>query len=214
MTRPLMLLLVAPLLGACTGVATLETAVPDGAEVFEPRLVGTWEIREDSSLESRIVITREGAARYLVRWMQVHGDSTVLLGRLGPLGSRRWVLELSAIADTTTWVKRKDTGDSTRQLQAPSPALMIPVYMHVVIDRADSGLAFAMFNGDSVRAQLRAGRVRSGYAEAGREFSTTLLLTERETRRLNAALRDLADRPGVLIPLPRVGYRVASPSWR
>ena len=214
MMRPLMLLLVAPLLGACTGVATLEKAVPGDAEVFEPRLVGTWEVREDTSLESRVVVTREGVARYLVRWMQVHGDSAVLLGRLGPLGSRRWILELSPVADTTTWVKRKDAGDSTRQLEAPSAALMIPVYMHVVIERADSGLVLAVFSGDSVRAQLEAGRVRSPFAEFGHDFSTTLLLTERETKRLNAVLRELADRPGVLIPLPRRGYVVASPSWR
>jgi len=61
--------------------------VPQGTEVFEPRLLGNWEAREDSAITGRFVVTQEGAALYLIRQMDVHLDYAVYAGRLGPLGS-------------------------------------------------------------------------------------------------------------------------------
>jgi len=207
MTRPLLLILLAPLLSACVSVATIGTAVPSGAEVFEPQLVGTWELGVDTSLSSRLVITKEGAALYLIRDLEVSGTSSVLMGRLGPLGTHRWILELSPVGDTSKYTHPL-SGDSTR-LTPPSYPLMQPVIMPLVIERADSGLVFAAFNGDSLRTFLTSGRLRTPFAVVKQgDLNATVLLTEQEPSSLNAALQTFADRPGALIPLARVGHRL------
>jgi hypothetical protein len=200
------------MLGACVGVASLETAVPPRTEVFEPRLLGNWEIREDSFLTSRVVVTQEAAALYLVRYVQVHGDSAVLMGRLGPLGTRRWILELSPVGDTLQYVRSPGSRDSSR-LAPPSHLLMMPVHMPLVIERADSGLRFAAFNGDSLQAYLTSRRLRTPFAVKDEGFVSTVLLTEREPRSLNSSLQEFAERPGALVPLPRIGHRISAPAW-
>ncbi len=208
MTRPWFLILLAPMLGACVSVASVGTAVTAGDEVFEPRLVGTWELSEDTSVSSRFVITQEGAAQYLVRDYEVQGSTTVLAGRLGPLGSRRWIFELSPVGDTSKYFHPLSGSDSTR-LNPPSYPLMLPIHMPLVIERADSGWVFSAFNGDSLLADLKSGRLRTPYSVVKQgDLNSTVLLTEQEPRNLNAALQTFADGPGRLIRLARVGQRL------
>jgi hypothetical protein len=212
MARRLFLVLLAPALSACYTVASLETAVPPGQEVFEPRLVGTWELRSDTSVSSRMVITRESATQYLIRDQEAQGPSGVYMGRLGPLGPRRWILELSPVGDTSRYVHPMSSKDSTR-LNPPDLPLMLPVHMPLVIERADSGLVFAVIRGDSLGAALRSGRLRTPFAilRSG-DISATVVLTEEDPQRLNAALQQFVQQPGVLQPLPRVGQRLSLPS--
>jgi len=211
MPRFPVLVLLAPLLGACANMATIETAVPPGSEVMEPRLVGTWEVRLDTSLAGRMVITPETATQYLVRDYDVEGTSAVFVGRLGPLGVHRFIFELSPVADTTKMFHSL-SGDSTR-LNPPSYPLMLPIHMALVIERADSGLTFAAFNGDTLLADLTSGRLRTPFATVKQgDISATVLLTERDPQSLNAALRQFADRPGALIWLRRVGRSISLPT--
>lgn len=203
--------LLAPMLSACVSVATIETAVPPGSEVMEPRLVGTWEVRLDTSLAGRMVITHETATQYLVRGYEVEGTSSVFMGRLGPLGTHRFIFELSPVADTTKMFHSL-SGDSTR-LNPPSYPLMLPIHMPLVIERADSGLTFAAFNGDTLLAALTSGRLRTPFATVKQgDIAATVLLTERDPQSLNAALRQFADRPGALIWLRRVGRSISLPA--
>jgi hypothetical protein len=212
MVRRLLLLLLAPALSACYTVASVETAVPAGQEVFEPRLVGTWELKSDSSVSGRMVITRETANEYLIRDLEVQGPSAAYKGRLGPLGPGRWILELSPVGDTSKYVHPLSRKDSTR-LAAPDLPLMLPLHMPLVIERADSGLTFAALRGDSLRAALQSGRVRTPFAivQSG-DISATVLLTEDDPQKLNVALRGFAALPGVLLPLPKVGRSLSLPS--
>jgi hypothetical protein len=212
MARRLLLLVLAPLLGACVNVATVETAVPSGAELFEPRLVGTWELRSDTSLTSRFVITGETGSQYLVRDLETEGPSNAFKGRLGVLGPHRWIFELSPVGDTSRYRHPLSSKDSTRLLPPEEP-LMLPLHMPLVIEHADSGLVFEAFRGDSVAAALKAGRVHTPYSQVQvGDLAVTLLLTEDDPARLNTALRSLASLPGVLIALPRVGHRVTLPA--
>jgi hypothetical protein len=211
MPRFPVLVLLAPMLSACANVATIETAVPPGSEVMEPRLVGTWEVRLDTSLAGRMVITHETATQYLVRDFEVEGTSSVFMGRLGPLGAHRFLFELSPVADTTKMFHSL-SGDSTR-LNPPSYPLMLPIHMPLVIERADSGLIFAAFNGDTLVADLTSGRLRTPFATVKQgDLAVTVLLTERDPQSLNAALRQFADRPGALIWLRRVGRSISLPA--
>jgi hypothetical protein len=207
MAHPLFLALALPLLGACTAAVTLETAIPPGREVMEPALLGTWEIMDGPEVGSRAVVTPEGAGRYMLR---VTGDSptdsAVLMGRLGALGTRRWILELSPVGDTSRYTKLPGR-DSTR-LSPPNRLLLVPVHMQLVVERADSGLRFAALNADSLLAQLRSGRLEASYAE----WNGLVFLTGTDPARLNAAIREFADKPGALIPIPRVGRRITPPS--
>ena len=199
------------LLSACASVATIETAVPPGSEVMEPRLVGTWEVRLDTSLAGRMVITRETATQYLIRDFEVDGPSAVFMGRLGPLGTHRFILELSPVKDTTKMFHSL-SGDSTR-LNPPTYPLMLPVHMPLVIERADSGLTFAAFNGDTLLAALTSGRLRTPFATVKQgDISATVLLTERDPQSLNTFLRQFADRPGALVWLRRVGHSISLPA--
>ena len=211
MPRFPVLVLLAPMLSACANVATIETAVPPGSEVMEPKLVGTWEVRLDTSLAGRMVITHETATQYLVRDFEVEGTSSVFMGRLGPLGAHRFIFELSPVADTTKMFHSL-SGDSTR-LNPPSYPLMLPIQMPLVIEWADSGLIFAAFNGDTLVADLTAGRLRTPFATVKQgDLAVTVLLTERDPQSLNAALRQFADRPGALIWLRRVGRSISLPA--
>jgi hypothetical protein len=211
MPRFALLVLLAPMLGACANMVTIETAVPPGSEVMEPRLVGTWEVRLDTSLAGRMVITRETATQYLVRDFEAGGTSAVFMGRLGPLGAHRFIFELSPVADTTKMFHSL-SGDSTR-LNPPSYPLMLPIHMPLVIEPADSGLTFAAFNGDTLLAALTSGRLRTPFATVKQgDISVTVLLTERDPQSLNAALRQFADRPGALILLRRVGHSISLPA--
>jgi hypothetical protein len=210
MSRFSALVLLSPLLSACTSVATVATAVPPGTEVMEPRLVGTWELRLDTALAGRMVITRETATQYLVRDYETDGPPAVFMGRLGPLGGHRFIFELSPVGDTTKMFHSLG-GDSTR-LNPPSYPLMLPVHMPLVIERADSGLIFGAFNGDTLGADVTSGRLRTPYVVVKQgDLSATLLLTERDPPSLNAALRQFADRPNALISLRRVGRRISLP---
>jgi hypothetical protein len=212
MARRLFLVLLAPALSACYTVASLETAVPAGSEVFEPRLVGTWELREDTSSGGRLVITREGDAQYLVRDYGGDGSSTVLAGRLGPLGAHRWLFELSPVGDTTKYTHSLGSKDSTR-LGPPEDMLLLPIRLPLVIERPDSGLVFAILKGDSLLKALQSGAVRTPFTLVARgDIATTVLLTEQDAEALNRALQAFVDRPGVLMPLPRVGRRITVPS--
>lgn len=211
MPRRTVLVLLAPLLGACANMATIETAVPPGSEVMEPRLVGTWEVRLDTSLAGRMVITQETATQYLVRDYEADGPSSVFMGRLGPLGGHRFIFELSPVADTTKMFHSL-SGDSTR-LNPPSYPLMVPIRMPLVIERADSGLSFAAFNGDTLVADLASGRLRTPFVTVKQgDLAATVLLTDHDPQSLNAALQRFADRPGALIWLRRVGHRISLPA--
>ncbi len=214
MARSWSLVLLAPALSACYSVVTVQSAVPDGKEVFEPRLVGSWELRSDTSLSSRLVITREGAAEYLVRDLSLQGPSAAFKGRLGPLGPGRWLFELSPVGDTSSYVHPLSGRDSTRLL-APELPLLIPVRMPLVLERPDSGLVMWALNGDSLNAALKAGRLQTPFTLVSTgDISATILLTEQDPQRLNAALQAFVTRQGALIPLSRVGWRVALPSMR
>ena len=211
MTRLLYLVLLAPVLSACYTVASLQTAIQPGAEVFDPRLVGTWEMSTDTSVTGRMVITREGAAQYLIRDLEVQGPSSVLMGRLGPLGPRRWILELSPVGDTSKYTHPLASKDSTR-LSPPSVPLMLPIIMPLVVDRADTGLVFSAFRGDSLSAELTSGALRTPFTVVKQgDISVTVLLTAQDPGSVNVALATFAGRPGALIPLPRVGHRISMP---
>ena len=69
--------------------------------------------------------------------------------------------------------------------------------MDLVIERADSGLVFAAFNGDSLREQLRSGTLAAPYVD----WNGLLPLTATAPESLNATLRDFAARPGAREPL-------------
>jgi hypothetical protein len=212
MTRPPLLLLLAPLLGACVNVASVATAVPPGAATFDSGLVGTWELMTDTSVSSRLVVTRETATEYMVRDLETDPPSTVFMGRLAPLGPSRWVFELTPVGDTTHFRHTLSSKDSTRLLPPDEP-LMLPLHMPLVIARADTGLVVAVFNGDSVAAAVKAGRVKTPYTAAQQgDISVTVLLTEEDPQLLNTALERLADLPGVLITLRRVGRRLWMPA--
>ena len=132
------------------------------------------------------------------------------MGRLGPLGAHRLILELSPVADTTKMFHSL-SGDSTR-LNPPSYPLMLPIHMPLVIERADSGLVFAAFNGDTLLADLTSGRLHTAFATVKQgDIAATVLLTEQDPKSLNAALQHFADRPGALLVLARVGRRIAFP---
>ncbi len=214
MTRRLLPLFLAPLAGACTTVASLQTAVPPGQAVSEPRLLGTWAFTTDTTLEARAIITEESAGTYLIRWLPTHHDSIALVGRVGMLGPRRRVLEVSAVDDTTKYAHAFAGRDSTR-LGPPSHPFEIPVQMLLVLDLADTGLVIGVPNSDSLRVQGRSGRLKTSVVElqaAG--FGSTVLMTEVDPAALNAALRQFADRPGTIDTLPRVGHRIILPSFR
>lgn len=213
MRRFALLVLLTPLLGACVNVASVETAIPPGSEVVEPRLLGTWEVRMDTALGSRIIITQESATQYMIRDLEVDGSPSVFMGRLGPLGAHRLILELSPVADTTKMFHSM-SGDSTR-LNPPSYPLMLAIHMSFVIERADSGLVFEAFNGDTLLADLTAGHLRTPFVTAKQgDIAATVLLTEQDPQKLNAALQSFADRPGALLVLARVGRRIAFPIRR
>jgi hypothetical protein len=205
MRRLPLLLAMAPALAACTTVTTLGTAVPKASAVFEPRLLGEWRMVQSNDTND-VVITREGAAEYMIRPVKPGPDAPpVYAGRLGPLGSGRWMLELSPVADTMKYTHAPMGQDSTR-LGPPEDFLLLPLHMQLIVGRADSGLSFAVFNTDSVAAALKDGRLHTEYTAASQGmFVATLLLTESETKPLDEVLASIAAMPGALITLPRVG---------
>ena len=213
MRRCLLPLLLAPLLGACTTVVSLVTAVPPGLAVSEPRLVGTWEFVTDNTVEWRAIVREEGAGTYLIRWLPAHDDSMVFVGRVGSLGPRRRVLEISAVADTTRYTRRVGSRDSTR-LGPPSHPFEIPVRMLLVLELADTGLVIGVPNADSLREWSRSGHLKSPVVDLEQEMASLLLMTEPEPSALNADLRELAERPGTVDYLPRIGHRIILPSWK
>jgi hypothetical protein len=208
MPRLPILLAAAPALAACTTVTTLGTAVPKNAAVFEARLLGTWRMVQGHDT-NEVVITREGAAQYMIRPVAPDPSrAPVYAGRLGPLGAGRWMLELSPVGDTTKYTHEMMGRDSTR-LGPPQDLLLLPLHLQLIVGRADSGLTFAVFNTDSVAAALKDGRLHAEYTAASQGmFMATLLLTESETKPLDAVLGSTADLPGALIALPRVGHVV------
>ncbi len=213
MRRCLLPLLCASLLGACTTLASLVTAVPPGLAVSEPRLMGTWEFMTDTTVEGRAIIREEGPGTYLIRWLPAHDDSMALVGRVGSLGPRRRVLEISAVADTTRYTHSFTSRDSTR-LGPPSHPFEIPVHMLLVLELTDTGLVIAVPSTDSLQASTRSGHLKTQAVELTEELGSTVLMTEPDPSRLNAALRRFAERPGALEYLPRIGHRIIIPSWK
>ena len=93
-------------------------------------------------------------------------------------------------------------------MSPPECGLLIPIHMDLVIERADSGLVFAAFNGDSLREQLRSGTLAAPYVD----WNGLLPLTATAPESLNATLRDFAARPGALSLWRRVVHRITRPS--
>lgn len=161
------------LLGAC--VYTIDSAIPDSMQTFEPRLVGTWTTGSDTA-----TIARGQESGYRVFWKNTGGDSLRMHGRLGRLGNHD-VLEL---------VPSFGPGDDGTS-GWPIGRLLLVVNVGANESRA------WLLEKDSLRA-VPGGRPGSmPYISHDNDVVNDLILTSR-TAQLVPALREHLRRPGVL----------------
>ena len=221
MARLTGLCLLAVLTSSCGWVASLETAVSFSGQarvdstVFEPRLLGTWEHREDGTLLGRIVVTRTGPVDYRIHVTDVESDSTVdYAGIVAAFGTKRLLLELSTIDAAP---RSPDSGRTREPVDFENPLLFmaVPIRMHIVVEQSDTGLRFFTFDADSLYEALVSGQLESPYwLGGGSTYTHDVLLTEREPDSVMSVLQRFAARPGALIPFPRIGHVVEFPSWK
>lgn len=134
------------LLCACTSVVSLPSAVPEGEAVAEPRLLGDWVV-VDGTDTTRVSVTQDAAASYLIRTSTSNGDSTEVIGELGPLRGDLWVLDLSP-------------GGQVQQSLNEYGSMIAPLHIQLIVRRRPAGVDFAVIDMDSLAAAVKSARGR------------------------------------------------------
>lgn len=211
------LLLLAALASACGSVASIESAIAlsrRDSTPFEPRLLGTWEYGDGARVDGRLIVTRSGTTGYVFELTVLDSDSTFFFDAItGTLGPDRLLLELSPIRGRLPRDGSRPIRDSIDH-RPPDAVMLLPIKMQFVIETADSGLRFFVFDTDSLLEALTSGRITTPYLVHNEWLSTTLLLTSPESDSIHAALQQFAGRPGALTPWPRTGHFVELPDWK
>jgi hypothetical protein len=154
-------------LAACT--YHVDSAIPETAASFEPRLVGTWESESDT-----VVVTASEGSSYRIDWRDSEGGPVVFHGRTGRLGDRT-VLEI------TPYVGGEPS-------QWPVGRLLM------VLTVTDAEVRTWMLHPDSLRARASGGAAPIPYIASGDD---DIVLTA-PTAQLAPALAAHIRRPGVL----------------
>lgn len=163
------------MLVACSSVSSVDTAIPRGAAVEDPRLAGTWAGLDGDGDSMHLVVRRVEPNRYeMVNVLDQPSDTvSVRFARLG----EQLLMEASAPpARITTY-----------------DGWALPLYFQAVIELEDSAIRLAWFDPDSLGAALRKSDPQLEFIDRDGD----LLLTSK-TDRLARGLAAYARQPGIL----------------
>lgn len=167
------------LLGGCTAVSSLDSALPDSALVTDPRLLGEWVTQDEHGHVEHASVGQEDTRHYRVRYIDTNTDTSVLIMSVGRFGGR-WLLDFRPTPDAESTIDRLGG---------------LPIHFQLVLEITDSALRVARFDGDTLKAHLTRDRAPVlGYVIRS---SGDVLLTD-ATDRLARGLAAYAQRPGVL----------------
>jgi len=166
-----------PLLAVClvpmACVLTTEAVITDSHAMFDPRLLGQWEVPADSE---RVEVSRGEGNSYRITFTEAKGETAQYSARLGRIGDRL-MLEVQP-------------ADPTAQL--PAGELFVPQHLLLGIEIGETEVRIALLEVDSIRAAVKSGRLRGAH-----EVSGNRLVLSGTTNELRTQLSAVLARPGV-----------------
>ena len=170
--RPLIPLLAIALIPVACVLST-EPVITERDAIFDPRLLGSWEVLADSD---RVTVTRGRGLAYHITYSDRKGEAERFTAYLGRLGDRM-VLDISP-ADSS--------------VNVPAGDLFVPHHLLLGIDIRDREIGVALLEPDSVRAAVKVGRIPGAH-----EVSWNRVVLEGGTSELRTLLAGYIARPGV-----------------
>jgi hypothetical protein len=157
-------------------VLSTDAMVAEPDAIFEPALLGSWQLLDDSE---HARISRRGEREYAIEYSD-REDTVRLAGRLGRLEGRL-VLDV--------WPTPAASDPS-----GPYDALMIPGHMLLVLDLGKDEIRMTALRSDSLLAALEAGKVTLPYTPEEHR-----VIVSAPADRLRAVLGAWMGRPEALI---------------
>jgi hypothetical protein len=170
-------------LTACA--VSVDAVVSDTNATFDQRLIGNWVDADDP--DARATVTRESPTSYRIMFTD-DGKTGKFEARLGRLGARM-VLDV--------WPEPADS-----EIAEPYRGALIPGHLLFVVEIGADRITAATLDTDSLRAAIKAGRLKLDTLRANRQ----MILTG-PTDALRAALPAHLARPGA-VEKPAVFRRV------
>jgi hypothetical protein len=161
-------------LTACA--VSVDAVVTGAAATFDQRLIGNWVDADDA--DTRVTVTRESPTSYRIMFTD-DGKTGKFEGRLGRLGTRT-VLDV--------WPEPADS-----EIAEQYHGSLIPAHVLFVVEIGADQVTAAALSTDSLRASIKAGRVKLDTIRANRQ-----LILSGSTPALRAALATHIARPGAL----------------
>ena len=165
------LLAVCVIPAAC--VLTTEAVITDRHAIFDPRLLGQWEIPADSE---RAEVSRGEGNSYRITFIEAKGERAEYSARLGRIGERL-MLEVQP-ADAS--------------VRLPAGDLFVPHHLLLGIEIGEREVRLALLEVDSIRAAVRSGRLPRAH-----EVSGNRVVLSGTTDELRTQLSPVLARPGV-----------------